>query len=125
LRASAFGPVYPLVQVTRAKYPTPSIDVTEQGEGLADTGVHLVDRVHETLFPKHPLDWQRDIDILAAARWSTMVSLAQIRELTGERAWPEDLAPWMRSDVLEYPSVETCWFSGLPRLGTIADALRP
>src|SRR6185369_5805945 len=23
-------------------------DVTEQGEGLADTGVHLVDRVHET-----------------------------------------------------------------------------
>jgi hypothetical protein len=78
-------------------------DVTEQGEGLADTGVHLVDRVHETLFPKHPLDWQRDIDILAATRWPTMVSLVQFRELTGERAWPEDLAPWMRRDVLEYP----------------------
>ena len=61
-------------------------DVTEQGEGLADTGVHLVDRVHETLFPAQPLDWQRDIDILAASRWPTSVSLAQFRELTGEGA---------------------------------------
>lgn len=25
-------------------------EITEQGEGLADTGVHLADRVHETLF---------------------------------------------------------------------------
>jgi hypothetical protein len=77
-------------------------DVTEQGEGLADTAVHLVDRVHETLFPEQPLDWQRDIDILAASRWPTSVSLAQFRELTGEGAWPEDLAPWLHDDVLEY-----------------------
>lgn len=77
-------------------------DVTEQGEGLADTGVHLVDRVHETLFPDQPLDWQQDIDILAASRWPTLVSLAQFRELTGEGTWPEDLAPWVRSNVLEY-----------------------
>ena len=77
-------------------------DVTEQGEGLADTGVHLVDRVHETLFPEQPLDWQRDIDILAANRWPTMVSLAQFCELTGESGWPEDFAPWIRDDVLEY-----------------------
>ena len=77
-------------------------DVTEQGEGLADTGVHLVDRVHETLFPEQPLDWQRDIDILAANRWPTMVSLAQFRELTGETSWPADLAPWIRRDLLEY-----------------------
>ena len=43
-------------------------DVTEQGEGLADTGVHLVDRGHEMLFPEQPLDWRRDIEILAASR---------------------------------------------------------
>ena len=38
-----------------AGFPNPRpawyFDVTQQGEGLADTGVHLVDRVHETLFP--------------------------------------------------------------------------
>jgi hypothetical protein len=77
-------------------------DVTEQGEGLADTGVHLVDRVHETLFPEQPLDWQRDIEILAASRWPTLVSLAQFCELTGESGWPDDLASWVRRDVLEY-----------------------
>ena len=77
-------------------------DVTEQGEGLADTGVHLVDRVHETLFPEQPLDWQRDVEILAASRWPTLVNLAQFRELTGESGWPDDLAPWIRRDVLEY-----------------------
>jgi predicted dehydrogenase len=82
--------------------PTWYFDVTEQGEGLADTGVHLVDRVHETLFPEQPLDWQRDIDILAASRRPTPVSLAQFRELTGEGKWPDDLAPWIRDDVLEY-----------------------
>jgi hypothetical protein len=77
-------------------------DVTEQGEGLADTGVHLVDRVHETLFPEQPLGWRQDIDILAASRWPTLVSLAQFRELTGESSWPDNLAPWVRHDVLEY-----------------------
>jgi hypothetical protein len=77
-------------------------DVTEQGEGLADTGVHLVDRVHETLFPGQPLDWQRDIEILAASRWPTLVSLGQFRELAGDSAWPEDLARWIRNDALEY-----------------------
>ena len=77
-------------------------DVTEQGEGLADTGVHLVDRVHETLFPDQPLDWQRDIEILAASRWPTPVSLPQFRELTGEGKWPDDFAPSIRGDVLEY-----------------------
>ena len=78
------------------------LGVTEQGEGLADTGVHLVDRVHETLFPEQALDWQRDIDVFAASRWPTSVSLAQFRELTGEGAWPEDLASWLRGGVLEY-----------------------
>jgi hypothetical protein len=77
-------------------------DVTEQGEGLADTGVHLADRGHEMLFPEQPLDWQRDIEILAASRWPTPVSLSQFRELSGEGKWPDDLAPWIRGDVLEY-----------------------
>jgi Putative oxidoreductase C terminal domain len=77
-------------------------DITEQGEGLADTGVHLADRVHETLFAEQALDWQRDIDILTSSRWPTLVSLAQFCELTGESGWPDELGPWIRRDVLEY-----------------------
>ena len=77
-------------------------DVTEPGEGLTETGVHLVDRVHETLFPEQPIDWQRDIEILATSRRPTLVSLAQFHDLTGESGWPDDLASWVRRDVLEY-----------------------
>jgi predicted dehydrogenase len=77
-------------------------DVTQQGEGLADTAVHLVDRVHTTLFPDAALDHRADIEMVAANRWPTAVSLAQFRQLTGEAGWPDYLAPWLRGDALDY-----------------------
>ena len=77
-------------------------DITEQGEALADTGTHLVDRVHQTLFPEEALDYRRDIRLHAASRWPTMISAAQFRQVTGEATWPDDLAPWLRDDALEY-----------------------
>ena len=89
-----------------AGHPNPRppwyFDIGQQGEGLADTAVHLVDRVHETLFPEQALDCRRDIDIVSASRWPTPVSLAQFRQLTGETGWPDDLAPWLRGDALDY-----------------------
>jgi hypothetical protein len=77
-------------------------DITEQGEALADTGTHLVDRVHETLFPGEALDYRRDVRLHSASRWPTRLSLAQFREVTGEAAWPDFLAPWLNGDVLDY-----------------------
>jgi predicted dehydrogenase len=77
-------------------------DVTQQGEGLADTAVHLVDRVHTTLFPDAALDHRSDIEIVAARRWPTVVTSAQFRQLTGEENWPDYLAPWLRGDALDY-----------------------
>ncbi len=93
-----------LKMVAGVPNPRPAwyFDITEQGEGLADTGVHLVDRVHETLFPDATLDYRRDIRILAASRWPTLVTAAQFRQLTGEARWPDYLAPWIRGDALEY-----------------------
>jgi predicted dehydrogenase len=84
--------------------PRPSwyFDITEQGEGLADTGTHLVDRVHETLFPGEALDYRRDIRLDSASRWPTTVSLAQFRQLTGEARWPDFLAPSVKRDALDY-----------------------
>jgi predicted dehydrogenase len=77
-------------------------DITEQGEALADTGTHLVDRVHETLFPGEALDYRRDIRLHRASRWPTRLSLAQFREVTGEAGWPDFLAPWLKDDTLDY-----------------------
>ena len=77
-------------------------DVTQQGEGLADTAVHLVDRVHTTLFPDAAPDYRSDIDIVAASRWPTVVTAAQFCQVTGEAGWPDYLAPWLRGDALDY-----------------------
>lgn len=77
-------------------------DITEQGEALADTGTHLADRVHETLFAGEALDYRRDICLDAASRWPTAVSLAQFQQLTSEARWPDFLMPWVSGDVLEY-----------------------
>ena len=91
---------------TVAGHPNPRppwfFDVSQQGEGLADTAVHLVDRVHETLFPGEVLDRIRDLDIASASRWPTRVSLAQFRQLTGEDRWPDYLEPWLHGDALDY-----------------------
>lgn len=77
-------------------------DIEEQGEGIADIGTHLVDRVHGTLFPGIALDWRRDIAVEAASRWPTMLSLEHFRTVTGEPDWPNFLAPYRKGGELEY-----------------------
>ncbi|MBV8889513.1 MAG: oxidoreductase [Alphaproteobacteria bacterium] len=93
-----------LKRVAGVPNPRPAwyFDTAEQGEGLADTGTHLVDRVHETLFPDRALDHARDIRIDAAERWPTVIGLAEFREITGETGWPEALTPWLRDGALHY-----------------------
>ncbi|HEX3954701.1 MAG TPA: putative oxidoreductase C-terminal domain-containing protein [Stellaceae bacterium] len=77
-------------------------DVSVQGEGLADTAVHHVDRARETLFPGEAIDYRRDIEMLAASRWPTPLSLAQFQRVTGEAGWPGYLGPWLDNGVLNY-----------------------
>jgi len=77
-------------------------DIGEQGEGLADVGTHMVDRVHRTLFPDEAIDYRNDIHIHSASRWPTMLSLAQFRQVTGEAQWPDYLASRLNGDTLEY-----------------------
>ncbi|MBI3513834.1 MAG: oxidoreductase [Proteobacteria bacterium] len=91
-------------QVAGITNPRPAwyFDIAEQGEALADIGTHLVDLAHRTLFPDQALDHRADIRIDAARRWSTAVSRAQFREVTGEAAWPEALRAAVTDDVLAY-----------------------
>src|SRR5262245_55581454 len=49
-------------------------DIEEQGEGLADVGTHMVDRVHRSLFPDQAIDYRTDIWLHSAERWPTMLS---------------------------------------------------
>jgi predicted dehydrogenase len=77
-------------------------DTGEQGEGLNDIGTHLVDLVQWTLLPNQPVDYRRDIVVLAAQRWPTMISEADFRRVTGEPGFPDALTPRLKDGSLEY-----------------------
>ncbi|HWB83848.1 MAG TPA: putative oxidoreductase C-terminal domain-containing protein [Bryobacteraceae bacterium] len=77
-------------------------DINEQGEALSDVGTHLVDLTQWTLFPESAIDYRRDIRLHSAARWPTVMTPAQFRQVTGEPRYPAYLEPWIRADSLEY-----------------------
>jgi predicted dehydrogenase len=73
------------------KRPAWFFDVAQQGEGLVDITTHLVDLVQWECFPGAILDFARDIRILGARRWPTVVSPAQFAQVTRLPRYPEFL----------------------------------
>lgn len=76
-------------------------DVRQQGEGIADVMVHLVDLVQWECFPGVPLDYEKDVDIHAARHWCTPVSPAQFKASTGLDEYPDYLQKDVRDGVLQ------------------------
>ena len=76
-------------------------DVRQQGEGIADVMVHLVDLVQWECFPDEVLDYQKDIEITSARHWCTPVTREQFRASTGQDAFPEFLLKDVKDGVLE------------------------
>jgi predicted dehydrogenase len=81
--------------------PTWFFDTDEQGEGLNDIGTHLVDLVHWTLFPEQALDYHKDVRVLSAQRWPTMIPRDQFRRVTGQDI-PAALSAKVKDGALEY-----------------------
>ncbi|HZT30725.1 MAG TPA: putative oxidoreductase C-terminal domain-containing protein [Bryobacteraceae bacterium] len=77
-------------------------DIAQQGEALSDVGTHLVDLVQWTLFPNQAVDFRREIELTAAARWPTVLSLRQFQQATAEAAFPRLLEPYLKGGNLEY-----------------------
>ena len=76
-------------------------DINQQGEGLADTGTHLVDLVQWMLFSEQAIDYRKDINVIAAKRWATVIGKAQFRGVTGEQEFPSNLSPNVKGDRLD------------------------
>jgi len=74
------------------KRPGWFFDVDQQGEGLVDITTHLVDLVMWGCFPGETIDYETDIDVMAANRWPTMVSREQFKTVTRLPEFPEYLA---------------------------------
>ncbi|HUZ46951.1 MAG TPA: putative oxidoreductase C-terminal domain-containing protein [Terriglobia bacterium] len=77
-------------------------DILDQGEGLADVGTHLVDLAQWTLFPNQAIDYRHDIQVEAAKRWATPITLEQYRQVTDTKSFPGALSPYIHGDRFDY-----------------------
>lgn len=66
-------------------------DVEQQGEGIVDVTTHLVDLVQWECFPEQVIDYQSDINITSARRWTTSLTAAQFEKVTGLKTYPDYL----------------------------------
>ena len=77
-----------LVSGVPVKRPAWFFDTAQQGEGLVDITTHLVDLVQWECFPDEALDWRRDVRVLSARRWPTVITPAQFAQVTQLDALP-------------------------------------
>ena len=71
--------------------PSWFLDVSQQGEGIVDVATHLVDLAQWECFPNQSLDYQKDIAIQSARRWSTDMTWNQFAEITKQQTFPDFL----------------------------------
>lgn len=77
-------------------------DVNEYGEGLADVGTHVVDLVQWTAFPDEGLDYRKDVQMIGAKHWPTVISKSQFQQVTGEAEFPPGLTDHIKDGALNY-----------------------
>lgn len=76
-------------------------DVEQQGEGMADVGVHLVDLVQWQNFPDEVIDYDNDLEITSVSHWPTTLTLDQFTRSTKLDAFPDFLRKYVNDSVLE------------------------
>ncbi len=67
------------------------MDVSQQGEGLVDVTTHLVDLVQWASFPEQKINYETDVKLLSARRWSTDMTLSQFNRITKLNGFPSYL----------------------------------
>ena len=77
-------------------------DSTEAGDGLADVGTHLAELAMWLLFPDEPIDYRRDVTILAADRSSLTLTRAEFTAVTGSPEFPPHLHSQVQGEQLQY-----------------------
>lgn len=75
-------------------------DVAQQGEGIIDVTTHLVDLIQWACFPEEILDYQRDVNMLSARRWPTLVSLHEFESITRQSEFPAYLEDSVVNDTI-------------------------
>jgi predicted dehydrogenase len=94
--------LYKIVNNAPLVRPEWYFDVNIQGEGIVDTTIHLVDMTQWMLFPGTPIDYDNDIELIEARRWSTRVPLDVFTKITGSGEFPQSIQKYVKNHTLDY-----------------------
>lgn len=76
------------------------LDVSQQGEGIVDVMTHLVDLVQWECFPEQIIDYNNDVKINTAKRWTTDMGLSSFKAITKLDSFPSYLDKDVSADTL-------------------------
>jgi predicted dehydrogenase len=76
------------------------MDVAQQGEGIVDVSTHLVDLVQWECFPEQIIDFTQDVELNAARRWYTDMTLSEFKAITKLEAFPDYLKKDIVNDTI-------------------------
>jgi predicted dehydrogenase len=76
------------------------MDASKQGEGIVDVTTHLADLVQWMVFADAKLDFDRDVKIVVARTWETLMPEAKFKELTRSEGFPAELRKNVTDGVL-------------------------
>ena len=74
-------------------------DTEQEGEGIVDVTSHMVDLVQWECFSEVNLDYIKDVQMLAAKRWATVITPSQFRQSTGKE-YPDFLKKDLKDSLL-------------------------
>ncbi|MBN2513462.1 MAG: TIM barrel protein [Sedimentisphaerales bacterium] len=86
-----------IVSGSPLKRPPWFFDTTQQGEGIVDVTTHLVDLSMWEAFPEQAIDYAKDINIVSAWRWPTLISKEQFSGVTRLADFPDYLKPQLNT----------------------------
>lgn len=82
---------YKFVSGSVLQRPPWFMDVTQEGEGIVDVTTHLVDLIQWECFPNQAMDYTKDVEMIAASRWPTSMTLNQFSNITKQNSFPNYL----------------------------------
>lgn len=81
--------------------PTWFYDVQQQGEGIVDVSVHLIDLINWQCFPDQVIDYANDVQMTFASHWPTKLTLEDFFRSTKLNVFPGFLQKYIKNSVLE------------------------
>jgi predicted dehydrogenase len=75
-------------------------DTKQAGDGLVDITTHLVDLVEWECFPDQLLDYKKDVKMISAKHWPTLITPSQFKRSTKSDTYPDYLKKDLKDSVL-------------------------